>query len=306
MGFTPVSSIEARLRSARSGFIASALLSFTGLVLELAVALIAPSIILITDLLHWTVDTVLEAVFLLVVYLASRFSKRFPWSIVMIEGVTVTTAILVILGLYGYIFLDYISSTAEGVSTRSLIPLVATLAGGVITVAMYIIQRRNYLRYRIELLRVDAAHALIDFIASILASIGIALTYWSGSHSVELLFTFMSMMFVVHSLFEVFKDIVRTLTGSNIDYELRARIKDSLIEDFSNVEVGDVDARKIGSFYVVSAKILVDPDMTMREIHRLRKRIVRSITSCSELIYHVDVKFYPNHRVKTRRRQHTR
>jgi len=109
------------------------------------------------------------------------------------------------------------------------------------------------------------------------------------------------MFFVVHSLIEVFKDTVKTLTGANIDYELRARVRELIMDGFREVEVENVDARKIGSFYVISVKLLVDPDTTMREIHELRKQIVRNITQLSELVYHVDVKFYPKPVAKTKR-----
>lgn len=304
MGVMLNTNVELRLRSAREGFIKSAVLSFIGLVIELIIVVIAPSIILLTDLLHWSVDTVLEVIFLLVVYLAGRIGRKFPWSIVIIESISVTLALLVILGLYGYFFLDYLSSIVGigKVSTSNLTPLIATVSGGVITLLMHVIQKRNYQRYKIELLKLDAQHALIDFIASILASLGIVLTYLSKNYSVELLFTFMSMIFVAHSLFEVFKDVVKTLSGANIDYELRARVKELLIDEYKNknLEIEDVDARKIGSFYIVSVKILVDPDTTINEIHDLRRRITRSIRNSSELIYHVDVRFYPRYKTKAR------
>jgi len=303
MALQPGAKTEARLQYAKKGFMISVLLSLVGTLVEVIIVSIAPSIILLTDLLHWTVDTTLEAIFLLVVYLAGKVGKRFPWSTVIIEGVTVILAMIVILGLYGFFFIDYLSSVLEtgSVSTSSLVPLTATTIGGVITLTMYIVQRRNYERYKVELLKVDSTHALIDFVASLLASLGIVLTFTTRSYTVELLFTFISMFFVVHSLIEVFKDTVKTLTGANIDYELRARVRELIMDGFREVEIENVDARKIGSFYVISVKLLVDPDTTMREIHGLRKQIVRNITQLSELVYHVDVKFYPKPAAKTGR-----
>jgi len=288
-------SIASRLRSTLGVFKISIMVSIAGFIVEVLIMIIAPSVILLTDILHWSIDLTLEAIFILVVYLASRATKRFLWSAVMIEEMTLVFAISIILSIYGFFFIDYLSTVLKtgGVSTQSLLSALATAIGAVDTLAVYIILSRGFEKYRLEILRFERTHSLIDLVSSILATIGIALTVYTKSYVVELLFTFIAMFFVLHSLLEIISDVFNTLAGRNVDYELRAKIRESLIEQFRNIEIRDVDARKAGSLYVVSVEVLVDPETTVREVHELRNKIIKSVLTLSDLVCHVDVKFYP-------------
>jgi divalent metal cation (Fe/Co/Zn/Cd) transporter len=109
-------------------------------------------------------------------------------------------------------------------------------------------------------------------------------------------------MFIIHSLLEILRDIVKTITGSNIDYELSNRLLKKLVNELKGVYVEDIIARKIGSFYIVEARIGVDPYEKLVAIHKLRNKIVNTVIKESDLIYHVDVKFYPL-KTKYRRRK---
>jgi len=288
-------SITSRLRNTLGVFKISIMISIAGFIVEVLIMIIAPSVILLTDILHWSIDLTLEAIFILVVYLASRSTKRFLWSAVMIEEMTLVFAISIILSIYGFIFIDYLSTVLKTgiVSTQSLLAALATAIGAVDTLVVYIVLSRGFEKYRLELLRFERTHSLIDLVSSILATIGILLTVYTRSYVVELLFTFIVMFFVLHSLLEIVSDVFNTLAGRNIDYELRAKIRESLIEQFHGIELRDVDARKAGSLYVVSVEVLVDPETTVREVHELRSRIIKSVLTLSDLVCHVDVKFYP-------------
>jgi divalent metal cation (Fe/Co/Zn/Cd) transporter len=67
------------------------------------------------------------------------------------------------------------------------------------------------------------------------------------------------------------------------------------------VEIINAEARKLGSFYVVSVELAVEPDTTVLELHRLRKRVIKTIAGISELIYHIDVKFNPKYKWREKR-----
>jgi cation diffusion facilitator family transporter len=297
-------SLTWRIEKASRVFAVSALISATGIVVELVVYAVSSSVILLTDLFHWFVDTVLEVVFLFTLLVASRSSRRFPWSTVIVESSLTSISCLVVLGVYFYLFTGYLFSFPEttGISTQNYTPLIATITGGALTVLTYTILSKSYRRYRVELLRVDSLHALLDVVASIVASLGIALAAYTGSLAVEMLFTFILMLFVFHSMIEVFKNNIKAITGGQLNTELSAEIKRRLKEEISrSVEIINAEARKLGSFYVVSVELAVEPDTTVLELHRLRKRVIRTIAGISELIYHIDVKFNPKYKWREKR-----
>lgn len=284
------------------------LLSLIGILVELSIFVLASSVILLTDLFHWAVDTVLEVVFLITLVLASKTGRRFPWSTIIIESSLTTLSCIIILGVYFYMFTGYLFSFMESasVSTQNYIPLVATITGGVLTLLAYITLTRSYKRYRIELLRVDSIHALVDVVAAVIASLGVVLTAYTRNTAIELLFTFILMLFVFHSMMEVFRNNIKTFTGGQLDAVLSMEIREKLEEEISRgINVVNVEARKLGSFYVVSVELAVDPDTTVLQIHRLRKRVVKVITGMSELIYHVDVKFNPKYKWEEKRNRKT-
>lgn len=296
-------SLRLRLEGASRALLLSFLLSLAGTMVDVLAFLVSGGIILMTDLLHWVVDTILEGVLLLVLYLASRLSRRFPWSLLVLEGVIVSLGSITVLAVYGYFFIDYLRSIAESgaPSYVGYVPLVATIAGATITGLMFLLQRRNYFRYRVEMLNFDSIHALIDLAASIIASIGIVVTAVTRSYVMELLFTFVLMLFVAHSLLEVFEDNIRAFTGSNRIPDLESYLLTKLAElNSSKAKVRNVIARKLGSFSVVEVSIDVNPRISVIELHNIRRRIMRIVRESSELVYHIDVRFYPNRKIGIR------
>ncbi|MEM0000385.1 MAG: cation transporter [Desulfurococcaceae archaeon] len=283
------------LKGAYRGFTFSVLFSVTGLVLELVVFAVWGSIILLTDIVHWAVDTVFEVFALVAVYYAIRVRKSFPWGVLVLESAVMLLSITIALGIYVVSFANYlvIEYSASSITTVNSLPAVGTAIGGVFTLLAFLVQKRNYERYGLEVLKVDYVHALLDLVASAVSTLGIAVVAYTHSANLEILFVFILMMFIVHSLVEVLKDVAKTVTGANVDHGLSMKLYKKLVEECHDVVVNDVAARKIGSFYVVEAKIGVKPSTRISTVHRIRKKVVKIIQAESQLIYHVDVKIYP-------------
>uniref|UniRef100_A0A7C2G079 Cation efflux protein cytoplasmic domain-containing protein n=1 Tax=Thermosphaera aggregans TaxID=54254 RepID=A0A7C2G079_9CREN len=55
-----------------------------------------------------------------------------------------------------------------------------------------------------------------------------------------------------------------------------------------------MEARKIGSFYIVSVDVFLDPETPIYKAHAIKRKIVRLARKESELIYHVDVRMFPD------------
>jgi divalent metal cation (Fe/Co/Zn/Cd) transporter len=284
-----------RLRGAYRGFMYSALFSALGLILEVVVFLLWGSIILFTDIIYWTVDTVLEIFGFVAIYYAIRVGRRFPWGVLVLEGAVMLLSITMAIGIYMVSFASYMVTeyTAGSVTTNNVLSASGTILGGLFTLLAFIVQKKNYEKFELEVLKIDYTHALIDLIAAIVSTAGIIAVYFTRSSNIEILFVFISMTFIIHSLIEIMRDVVKTITGTNIDHELSIKLYKKLIGEYSNIVVDDVVARKIGSFYTVEAKIGVEPNTKISTVHRLRKKIIKSIIEESGLIYHVEVRIYP-------------
>lgn len=284
-----------KLKGARKGFMYSALFSTMGLTFEIIIFIVWGSIILFTDIVHWIVDTVLEFFGFIAIYYAIRVGRKFPWGALVLEGAIMLLSITIAIGVYLISFTSYMVTEykAGTVTTTNVSSAIGTVLGGIFTLLAFVVQKRNYEKYELEVLRVDYTHALIDLIASAVSTLGIVTVYLTRNSNVELLFVFVSMTFIVHSLVEIMRDVIRTITGTNIDHELSIKLYRKIMEKNTDLNVEDVVARKIGSFYTVEAKISVNPDTKISTVHRLRKRIIKSILEESRLIYHVEVKIFP-------------
>ncbi|MEM1701477.1 MAG: cation transporter [Desulfurococcaceae archaeon] len=298
-----------RLREAVKAFKISLTLSILGTVVEgIVVFFVSRNMILLTDLVHWFVDTWLEALLLISIVYASRSTRRFPFGAIILESSLMIVIVMIISVIYGYVFVDYINYFIQnpGISI-DVDPLLSfiTAFGGMITGLLFIIQRRYYMRLRVELLKVDLTHALIDMVASIIATSGILIVSSTRNFGVEVAFTMILTFFVIHSAFEILEDAFRAILGKNIDIDMKLRILDRVMNAFGDIKVKNIDVRKYGSFYVVAINVLVDPKMSIMDAYRMRSKLINRIREESDLIYHVDVVLTPDFtRNQYRRRKH--
>ncbi len=290
-------SVSLRYKRAARILMAVLILSLIGTLFEASFAFLSSSIILYTDVLHWLIDTLLEVFTVLSLYLASRVYKRFSWLLLYLESLMALVIISFVVVLYFYVFFDYVSSVSSSsstyaVSTTNPYLALVTLFGGFITLIALLKQYRAYKELRLEILKVEYKHALLDTFSSFIATAGVVGTAFTRSLAIELTTIVLIAVFIVHSLASLAQDAVKTISGSGVDPEIKYRIIEKL-NRFEEFEVSKVDVRKVGSFYVVSITVSLDPNTTLLKIHKLRKKIIGACREVSELIYHVDVVFLP-------------
>lgn len=295
--------VRSKLESALEGFKVSFGLSLFGTIVEFLVVIFAYNIILLTDLAHWLIDTTLEGLFMISVRYASR-NKKFPLGTLVLESVLVTLATASMISIYGYFFASYFLEfevqDLSGVYHPGM--AVVTVLGGVLTSVTMLVQRKKYNELKLEIVKADYVHAIIDTVAAFLATVGIILVSFTKNPGVEALFTSILTLFVFHSVVEVFGDTFKTITGRNIDPQMRLSVLEKLIKELNGIEVKQVDARKIGSFYIVSVNVRVNPRLTISEAYKLRSKIVELVREVSDLVYHVDVSIAPTKRVRKKKR----
>ncbi len=278
-----------------------AIFSIIGTVTEFLFAYLSSSMILYTDTVHWIIDTALELFILFSLYFAARMYRRFSWGALYLESISMFILVLGIFIVYGYLFIDYInsfilSSSIKASTSNPFLSLV-TIFGGALTLVSLFIQQRAYKILRLEILKMDYRHAILDTISSIIATVGLYLTSITNSVVIEFTTMIFIMVFIFHSIISYFKDSILSLLGMNIDPELKYELYKS-ISSIDYIDVKDINIRRIGSFYVVRIIVLIDPNTTIAEAHRLRRKILNLCREVSELIYHVDVIFYPRRKSK--------
>lgn len=294
--------VRSKLESAVEGFRVSFGLSLFGTVVEVFVVVFAYNIILLADVAHWLIDTTLEGLFMVSVKYASR-NKRFPLGTLVLESVLITLAATAMVIIYGYFFISYFLEYGVQEISGTYHPAMAivTVLGGALTAITMSVQKKKYNELKLEVIKADYIHAVIDTIAALLATVGLLVVSITRNPGIEALFTAILTLFVFHSIVEVFGDTFKTIAGKNVDPQMRLSIFEKLIKEFEGVEIKHVDARKIGSFYIVSVNIRVNPRTTISEAYKLRSRIVEVVRQVSDLIYHVDVSIGPSRRTKKRR-----
>ena len=290
---------------------ASFIVSIVGLLIELIFAILSGSMILTTDAVHWAVDGALEFTTMISLYLVIKVLKRFSWGVLYLESILSLFVSVVVLGTYIVPFIDYVNTVVlepkASVTTTEPWLAIVSVAGMLLT--LYSMRRlgRAYKKTGLEVLRAEYTHAMIDTVAASIVTIGILVTAITRSKSVELLTIIASLFFVFHSVVDVFEDAIRSLLGLNTDAELEYKLRTALAEKLGEgIRVKRVDVRKVGSFYVAKAELYVHPQTTITRLHKLRLRIIDTFREVNEMIYHVDVVFFPAREETSKRRAKAR
>ncbi|MGC9049427.1 cation diffusion facilitator family transporter [Pyrobaculum sp.] len=261
-------------------------LAFT--VVELFLGVIYQSLLVTSDALHGFMDSAIAFISGFGLYYASRRGRTFPWEIYRVESLLTLLAVLAVLGFYTYILATSIELSREPTPLWMTLLL---LAGGAVTYAMYLWERRNYETLRLEILKADAAHAKVDASLSTAAAGAVVLSNLSDLIVAETAAVVAIYLYVLYEFSKLAKDAAYGIVGALYrDASLQEKIREALAELGTPL---DVKIRRAGSFLVVYSLVGVSPDMTMGRIHALRTRAIRAISKLHPLIVHVDIKIVP-------------
>ncbi|MEM1541407.1 MAG: cation transporter [Ignisphaera sp.] len=294
--------IRYRFRETYRMLIVVVLLSIAGLVIEFVFAYMYSSMILYTDVVHWIVDTALEIISLIMFFIISKIYRKFDWSVFILEYMISIFVILVVFGFYILSLIEYVSAHSTSMmepSTTNIYLAIITVIGGIITFITFSIEKKAYRRLKTEILKIDSTHAIIDVIVSIIVSIGIVLTALTKNLIIELVVVLFVFFVALQTLLSLAKDILKSILGFESNPHLKIELVSRLNKIVSDkVVLGNVELKKIGSIYIAKVEIYLDPKTTIGEAHKLRETVNIICREVSELIYHVDVVFYPKKRYR--------
>ena len=197
-------------------------------------------------------------------------------------------SILTVLTLYTYMLATSIHIDGEPTPLWMTLLL---LAGGVLTYVMYLWERRNYHKLKLEILRADALHAKIDTALSLASAVAVVLSNYFHLLIAEVAAVFVIYGYVLYEFTRLAKDAAYgTLGALYKDPALEDKIREAVAELGRPI---DVKIRRAGSFLVVYSLVAVSPDMTVGRLHVLRTKAIKTISKLHPLIVHVDIKFVP-------------
>ena len=267
--------------------IGTASLAYT--IAELMLGVIYGSLLVTSDAIHGFMDSAIAYISGFGLYYASQRGRTFPWEIYRLESLLTLLSILTVLTFYTYMLAT--SILLDGEPTQLWMTLLLLLAGGVLTYVMYLWQRRNYHKLKLEILRADALHAKIDTALSLASATAVVLSNYFHLLIAEVAAVFVIYGYVLYEFTRLAKDATYGILG--------ALYKDPALEDKireAAAELGrpiDVKIRRAGSFLVVYSLVAVSPDMTVGRLHVLRTKAIKTISKLHPLIVHVDIKFVP-------------
>ena len=180
------------------------------------------NIILYTDFIHWVMDSLLELTLLVGIYLASRVSRRYRLGVVFIESTLGLVLALSILGFYFYNLYSYLNGVSNGskVSKVNAFASIATGVGIAITLFPYFNLRSSHGRQGVEMLRYESTHVLMYSVASVATTVGILVSSITQSVALEILFTLILTVFIIHSVQGILQDSFGITTGETLDYKM--------------------------------------------------------------------------------------
>ncbi|MEM1706503.1 MAG: hypothetical protein QW148_06800, partial [Thermosphaera sp.] len=85
-----------------------------------------------------------------------------------------------------------------------------------------------------------------------------------------------------------------------------SRLRSVLEKELFDVKIKSIEARKVGSFYIVTVEIFLDPKMPIYKAYAVKRKIDKISRRESELVYHVDVRIYPDESFKKKAKRPTK
>jgi cation diffusion facilitator family transporter len=100
---------------------------------------------------------------------------------------------------------------------------------------------------------------------------GIIVIWLTGWHFFDPIFAIIVALFIMREAFELVKDAISPLLDSQVNEEEYNDLKDKLIIYTKQANIGfrNLRSRKSGSKHLIDFTILVEPEMTVEESHKI-------------------------------------
>lgn len=249
--------------------------------IEIFFSQISGSIALLAD----GIDSISDAVVSFFVYTGLRFarrtpSRRFQFGYYKVESFTALITAIALVGVAAFTFLrSYRAFTDPAHFVHLPLPaLVVLLAAGSISLYRALQMKQIANRYNILSLKTDARNSIKDASASFIA-FGSVLIASFGFHQVDALGGMLIAFYILAVAYVALRESSLVLLDAFHEPELTKEVE-LLIKSNSHIKgIRDLRLRRAGPFIVGILEIIVDGDMTVRQVHDIATELERSVKS---------------------------
>lgn len=249
--------------------------------IEIFFSQISGSIALLAD----GIDSISDAVVSFFVYTGLRFarrtpSRRFQFGYYKVESFTALITAIALVGVAAFTFLrSYRAFTDPAHFVHLPLPaLVVLLAAGSISLYRALQMKQIANRYNILSLKTDARNSIKDASASFIA-FGSVLIASFGFHQVDALGGMLIAFYILAVAYVAIRESSLVLLDAFHEPELTKEVE-LLIKSNSHIKgIRDLRLRRAGPFIVGILEIIVDGDMTVKQVHDIATELERSVKS---------------------------
>ncbi|HZD13264.1 MAG TPA: cation diffusion facilitator family transporter [Candidatus Binatus sp.] len=207
-----------------------------------------------------------------------RPSKRFQFGYYKVESLTALLTAVALIGIAAYIM--YRSYRALLHPTKINLPSIALIilfGAGSVSLYRALQMRQIANRYNILSLKVSAQNSIKDTSASFIAFISVSAAAEFGLIEMDAIGGLIVGIYILTVAYVAIREASLVLLDAFHEPELTREIE-SLIQSYSHIRgITDLRLRRAGPFIVGQLKVMVDGDMTVREMHKVLSDLETSV-----------------------------
>lgn len=207
-----------------------------------------------------------------------RPSKRFPFGYYKVESLTALLAALILVGAASFIFLrSYRALLNPKPLNLPLAALIVLFATGLVSLYRALQMRRVALKYKILSLNVDAKNSIKDASSSFVAFGSVLITTIGFHEGADAIGGMLIAVYILTVAYVALRESSLVLLDAFHDPELTKQIE-SVIHSHDQVKgIKELRLRRAGPFIVGVLEVIVDGDMTVRQMHDVVTELENSI-----------------------------
>lgn len=247
-------------------------------IVELGFSQVSGSISLFAD----GISSIADAIVSFFVWTGLRFarkkpSRRFPFGYYKVESLTALVAAISLVGVAAFIILrSYRAYIEPGHISLPYLAIIVLAAAGVISLYRALQMRQIATRYNILSLKVDASNSIKDAASSFIA---LASVFGAslGFSQLDAIGGFIIGGYILTVSYVAIRESSLILLDAFHEPELTREIE-SLIRSNNHVRgIRELRLRRAGPFIVGILEIIVDGEMTVRQVHAVATELENSV-----------------------------
>lgn len=246
---------------------------------EVIAGLFTLSVALIAD----GVQSFADAGVSLIVWIGLRISRKkpdrkYPFGYHRFETLSSITAAIFMGVLAGALMY---SSYQEFLNPTPIIDpelsMVVALGAAIVSSFLLIYKRRAAKKYNSTALKTDATNSIKDVLTSVTAFVGIALSLVFNFTQTDAIAGIVISLFVFTMVYPILRESSLVLVDAFDDPETISEIKTTCKKTNNVKQIRNIRLRKVGSYLIGDAQVILDADLTVREATKIAREIEENI-----------------------------